>query len=159
MWSNSGIVNYHNSTCTIGLFVCHIMTNIIFLLACRLTYVVLIKPEHLLQMTWYVLDIVLGLLMINLTYIFQFMFSFFLDPLQEFCGVVGLTNGMNLESDMTKVPARTVQILAACHALVFVDNKLVWWFKFFLICCFLNAMLLVLGYGCQKWHIFLCLTC
>ncbi|KAF2308736.1 hypothetical protein GH714_014965 [Hevea brasiliensis] len=43
----------------------------------------------------------------------------------EFCGVVGLNDGMNLESDMTKVPVRTVEILASCHALVFVDNKLV----------------------------------
>ena len=32
---------------------------------------------------------------------------------------------MDLESDMTKVPARTLEILASCHALVFVDNKLV----------------------------------
>ncbi|KAF8408657.1 hypothetical protein HHK36_004720 [Tetracentron sinense] len=43
----------------------------------------------------------------------------------EFCGVVGLTDSVDLESDMTKVPLRTVEILAACHALVFVDNKLV----------------------------------
>lgn len=43
----------------------------------------------------------------------------------EFCGVVGLTGGQDLESDMTKVPARTLEILASCHALVFVDNKLV----------------------------------
>ncbi|XP_020534686.1 probable manganese-transporting ATPase PDR2 isoform X2 [Jatropha curcas] len=43
----------------------------------------------------------------------------------EFRGVVGLTDDMELESDMTKVPARTMEILASCHALVFVDNKLV----------------------------------
>lgn len=43
----------------------------------------------------------------------------------EFQGVVGSTGSMDLESDMTKVPVRTVEVLAACHALVFVDNKLV----------------------------------
>ncbi|GMP86441.1 hypothetical protein CsSME_00039220 [Camellia sinensis var. sinensis] len=43
----------------------------------------------------------------------------------EFCGVVGLTDSMELETDMSKVPGRTVEILASCHALVFVDNKLV----------------------------------
>ncbi|KAJ4839478.1 putative manganese-transporting ATPase pdr2 [Turnera subulata] len=43
----------------------------------------------------------------------------------EFRGVVGLSDNMDLESDMTKVPARTAEILASCHALVFVDNKLV----------------------------------
>ncbi|CAI0461155.1 unnamed protein product [Linum tenue] len=43
----------------------------------------------------------------------------------EFCGIVGLDDVTDLESDMSKVPARTVEILAACHALVFVDNKLV----------------------------------
>ncbi|KAK8662928.1 hypothetical protein V6N13_024814 [Hibiscus sabdariffa] len=26
---------------------------------------------------------------------------------------------------MTKIPSRTVEILASCHALVFVDNKLI----------------------------------
>ena len=44
---------------------------------------------------------------------------------QEFRGVVGLTESADLESDMTKVPVRTAEILASCHALVFVDNKLV----------------------------------
>lgn len=29
---------------------------------------------------------------------------------------------------MTKVPVRTQEILASCHALVFVDNKLVFYF-------------------------------
>ncbi|KAJ4966751.1 hypothetical protein NE237_018600 [Protea cynaroides] len=43
----------------------------------------------------------------------------------EFRGVVGLTDSLDLQSDMTNVPARTLEILAACHALVFVDNKLV----------------------------------
>ncbi|KAH9781717.1 putative manganese-transporting ATPase PDR2 [Citrus sinensis] len=42
----------------------------------------------------------------------------------EFRGVVGLSNA-ELEDDMTKVPVRTQEILASCHALVFVDNKLV----------------------------------
>uniref|UniRef100_A0A2P2M6E0 Uncharacterized protein MANES_17G018800 n=1 Tax=Rhizophora mucronata TaxID=61149 RepID=A0A2P2M6E0_RHIMU len=43
----------------------------------------------------------------------------------EFHGVVGLNGNKNLESDMSKVPALTLEILASCHALVFVDNKLV----------------------------------
>ncbi|XAR73112.1 Calcium-transporting ATPase [Bertholletia excelsa] len=45
----------------------------------------------------------------------------------EFCGVVGMTESENvdLETDMTKVPPRVLEILASCHALVFVDNKLV----------------------------------
>ncbi|KAJ4971211.1 hypothetical protein NE237_004310 [Protea cynaroides] len=43
----------------------------------------------------------------------------------EFRGVVGLTDSLDLQSDMTNVPVRTVEILAACHALVFVDNKMV----------------------------------
>ncbi|KAK1315965.1 putative cation-transporting ATPase [Acorus calamus] len=43
----------------------------------------------------------------------------------EFRGVVGLTDDINLESDVTKMPTRTVEVLAGCHALVFVDNKLV----------------------------------
>ncbi|XP_031484835.1 probable manganese-transporting ATPase PDR2 [Nymphaea colorata] len=43
----------------------------------------------------------------------------------EFRGVVGLTSSMELESDTSKIPLRTQEILAACHALVFVDNKLV----------------------------------
>ncbi|KAG5560835.1 hypothetical protein RHGRI_004001 [Rhododendron griersonianum] len=43
----------------------------------------------------------------------------------EFSGVVGLTDNMELETDMSKVPVRTMEILASCHALVFVDNKLV----------------------------------
>ncbi|CAK9168759.1 unnamed protein product, partial [Ilex paraguariensis] len=43
---------------------------------------------------------------------------------KEFSGVGGLTS-VDLETDMTKLQARTVEILASCHALVFVDNKLV----------------------------------
>ncbi|CAI8598984.1 unnamed protein product [Vicia faba] len=42
----------------------------------------------------------------------------------EFSGLVGLTETTDLESDMSKVPVRTVEILASCHALVFVENKL-----------------------------------
>ena len=51
----------------------------------------------------------------------SFFFSFF----QEFSGVVGISDSSDLESDMTKVSPRMVEILASCHALVFVDNKLV----------------------------------
>ncbi|KAI4326187.1 hypothetical protein MLD38_031525 [Melastoma candidum] len=43
----------------------------------------------------------------------------------EFRGVVGLSGSMDLESDMSNVRDRTLEILASCHALVFVDNKLV----------------------------------
>ncbi|KAH0456227.1 hypothetical protein IEQ34_014134 [Dendrobium chrysotoxum] len=43
----------------------------------------------------------------------------------EFCGVVASTNNPDLESDVTKLPRRTVEVLSACHSLVFVDNKLV----------------------------------
>ncbi|KAL3502168.1 hypothetical protein ACH5RR_036617, partial [Cinchona calisaya] len=43
----------------------------------------------------------------------------------EFSGVGGLTDNEDLETDMAKVPGRTLEILASCHALVFVDNKLV----------------------------------
>uniref|UniRef100_A0A6N2LVQ1 Cation-transporting ATPase n=2 Tax=Salix viminalis TaxID=40686 RepID=A0A6N2LVQ1_SALVM len=43
----------------------------------------------------------------------------------EFCGVVGHSESTDLETDMTKVPVCTAEILASCHALVFVDNKLV----------------------------------
>jgi len=43
----------------------------------------------------------------------------------EFCGVGGLTSSMELESDMSNVSVRTVEILASCHALVYVDNNLV----------------------------------
>ncbi|KAL6572787.1 putative manganese-transporting ATPase pdr2 [Orobanche minor] len=43
----------------------------------------------------------------------------------EFSGVGGLTEGEELETEVAKVPDRTLEILASCHALVFVDNKLV----------------------------------
>ncbi|KAJ8765315.1 hypothetical protein K2173_012012 [Erythroxylum novogranatense] len=43
----------------------------------------------------------------------------------EFRGVVGFDDNSELESNMSKVPTRTLEILASCHALVFVDNKLV----------------------------------
>ncbi|KAG9156521.1 hypothetical protein Leryth_006508 [Lithospermum erythrorhizon] len=43
----------------------------------------------------------------------------------EFSGVGGLTESEDLETNMEKVSARTLEILASCHALVFVDNKLV----------------------------------
>ncbi|XP_072959274.1 probable manganese-transporting ATPase PDR2 [Typha angustifolia] len=43
----------------------------------------------------------------------------------EFQGVVGFDDDAHLVSDTTKLPGQTVEILAACHALVFVDNKLV----------------------------------
>ncbi|KAF9596590.1 hypothetical protein IFM89_012713 [Coptis chinensis] len=43
----------------------------------------------------------------------------------EFQGVVGLSDNVDLEADVAKMPLRTLEILAACHALVFVDNKLV----------------------------------
>ena len=43
----------------------------------------------------------------------------------EFSGVVGLAETTDLESDISRVPLRTVEILASCHSLVFVENKLV----------------------------------
>ncbi|GFQ04580.1 probable manganese-transporting ATPase pdr2 [Phtheirospermum japonicum] len=43
----------------------------------------------------------------------------------EFSGVGGLTDDEDLETEVSKVPDRTLEILASCHALVFVDNKLV----------------------------------
>lgn len=36
-----------------------------------------------------------------------------------------MTDSEDLEKEMTKVPTRTQEILASCHSLVFVDNKLV----------------------------------
>lgn len=44
---------------------------------------------------------------------------------QEFSGVGGLTESSDVQTEMTKVPTRTLEILASCHALVFVQNKLV----------------------------------
>ncbi|XP_022859670.1 probable manganese-transporting ATPase PDR2 [Olea europaea var. sylvestris] len=43
----------------------------------------------------------------------------------EFSGVGGLMDNEDLETDISKLPTRTLEILASCHALVFVDNKLV----------------------------------
>ncbi|KAK8946005.1 putative cation-transporting ATPase [Platanthera guangdongensis] len=43
----------------------------------------------------------------------------------EYCGVVAFTSNPDLESDANKLPRRTVEVLSACHSLVFVDNKLV----------------------------------
>jgi hypothetical protein len=45
--------------------------------------------------------------------------------LQEFQGVVTLEGDKELVSDANKVPLRTREVLSSCHALVFVDNKLV----------------------------------
>ncbi|GKC59798.1 probable manganese-transporting ATPase PDR2, partial [Tanacetum coccineum] len=42
----------------------------------------------------------------------------------EFSGVGGLSDDIDLVTDTKKVPTRTLEILASCHALVFVDNKL-----------------------------------
>ncbi|KAJ1440440.1 P-type ATPase [Sesbania bispinosa] len=43
----------------------------------------------------------------------------------EFSGVVWLSGTTDLESDMSRVSVRTLEILASCHALVFVQNKLI----------------------------------
>ncbi|KAM0949224.1 putative P-type Mg(2+) transporter [Dioscorea sansibarensis] len=43
----------------------------------------------------------------------------------EFRGVVDLSKNADLQSDMSTLPIRTVEVLASCHALVFVENKLV----------------------------------
>ncbi|CAI9296880.1 unnamed protein product [Lactuca saligna] len=43
----------------------------------------------------------------------------------EFSGVGGMSADLDLETDTKKIPNRTLEILASCHALVFVDNKLV----------------------------------
>ncbi|GJM88530.1 hypothetical protein PR202_ga04604 [Eleusine coracana subsp. coracana] len=43
----------------------------------------------------------------------------------EFQGVVTLEGEEELISDANKVPLRTQEVLSSCHALVFVDNKLV----------------------------------
>ncbi|KAL2557753.1 putative manganese-transporting ATPase PDR2 [Forsythia ovata] len=43
----------------------------------------------------------------------------------EFSGVGGLMESEDLETEISKLPTRTLEILASCHALVFVDNKLV----------------------------------
>lgn len=53
---------------------------------------------------------------------------------QEFQGVAGLPGDASLESDTTNLPERTVEVLAACHALVFVENKLVCFSYLALVC-------------------------
>lgn len=45
--------------------------------------------------------------------------------LQEFSGVGGLRDDMDLETDTKKMPTRTLEIIASCHALVSMDSKLV----------------------------------
>lgn len=119
--------------------------------SCRWIYVVLTKLEHSHLMTWYgsfkynILYILLidwlrllfiaVILLLHTSHLwldllsFQNIQEFFqfvaLLLFQEFSGVVGLTDSMELQTDMSKVPVRTMEILASCHALVFVDNKLV----------------------------------
>lgn len=44
---------------------------------------------------------------------------------QEFQGIVILEGDDELISDANKLPLRTQEVLSSCHALVFVDNKLV----------------------------------
>ena len=44
---------------------------------------------------------------------------------QEFQGIVTLEGDDELISDANKLPLRTQEVLSSCHALVFVDNKLV----------------------------------
>jgi cation-transporting ATPase 13A1 len=43
----------------------------------------------------------------------------------EFQGVVSLEDDEELITDANKLPLRTQEVLSSCHALVFVDNKLV----------------------------------
>lgn len=45
--------------------------------------------------------------------------------IMEYCGVAASASSPDLESDPTKLPRRTVEVLSACHSLVFVENKLV----------------------------------
>lgn len=53
---------------------------------------------------------------------------------QEFQGVVGLDDDGTLQTDMSKLPVHTVQVLASCHALVFVENKLVYFISVTAFC-------------------------
>ncbi len=46
--------------------------------------------------------------------------------------MVGLEGKPELETNPSKLPEYATRILAACHALVFVDNKLVRHFDLFL---------------------------
>jgi len=43
----------------------------------------------------------------------------------EFQGFVGLDVNLNLETETSKVPMHTLEIFSTCHAMVFMDNKLV----------------------------------
>lgn len=74
-------------------------------------------------MTWYV-SFSFGINGNFLIDCLPFMLNLFVDC-QEFSGVGGLSADIELETDTKKVPSRTLEILASCHALVFVDNKLV----------------------------------
>lgn len=76
-------------------------------------------------MTWYDSQVEFTYFILSLiSNILFFLLSFLFVP-QEFSGVGGLTENEDLETDMSKVPDQTLEILASCHALVFVDNKLV----------------------------------
>lgn len=55
----------------------------------------------------------------------QYHYLIFLFLRQEFRGVVSADGNQNLETQPSKLSAITMQILAACHALVFVDGKTV----------------------------------
>lgn len=43
----------------------------------------------------------------------------------EFKGFVGLDVSLNLETETSKVPVGTLENFSMCHAMVFMDNKLV----------------------------------
>lgn len=62
---------------------------------------------------------------------------------QEFRGVVSLNGSEELKADPSSISEQAVQILAACHALVFVDSKLVslFWFSSMI---YLNSIPLML---------------
>ena len=57
--------------------------------------------------------------------IWEFLTLNWYDCNQEFRGVVGSDGNSNLETEPNKLSVITMQILAACHALVFVDGKTV----------------------------------
>lgn len=73
-------------------------------------------------MTWYVCEWSENSVFINEWNIFR---ALNFASMQEFCGLGGLTESADLETDMANAPRRTLEILASCHALVYVDNKLV----------------------------------
>lgn len=86
----------------------------------------------------------------------QSMNIFLFSCLQEFRGVGGLNGSTELESDMTSVPLRTMEILASCHALVFVDNKLVsFLFLELKWCLCLLSFFLIGTAGCSRYMVFL----